>query len=129
MRRQQGFSFFAIAFFLALLGGIISLSLKIIPPYMDFLTISSATLETLKQPRTGLQTNDVIRQRIDKQMSINNLRLSDYQEDALTLSREDGEMYAEIDYTVLQPVFDSENFQVALSLHFNKTHEVDLGSE
>ncbi len=129
MRRQQGFSFFALAFFLALIGGAVTLALKIIPPYMDFLTFSGATLETLKQPRMGLQTNDVIRSRIDTQLSINNLHLRDFQEDALTLSREDGALSAVIDYNIVQPVFDSEEFQIALNLHFNKTHEVDIGGE
>lgn len=129
MRKQQGFSFFSLAFILAMIAGMVSLALKIIPPYMDFLTFSGATLETLKQPRIGMQTNDVIRKKIDTQMSINNLHLGDFGEDALHLARQDGVMVAEIDYTKEQMVFESENFQIALSLHFNKTHEVKLDSE
>lgn len=129
MRKQQGFSFFSIAFILAMIAGIISLALKIIPPYMDFLTFSGATLETLKQPRMGLQTNDVIRKKIDTQMSINNLHLNDFGPDALSLARQEGVMVAEIDYTKEQMVFESENFQIALNLHFNKIHEVTLDSD
>jgi len=129
MRKQQGFSFFSLAFILAMIAGMVSLALKIIPPYMDFLTFSGATLETLKQPRIGMQTNDVIRKKIDTQMSINNLHLGDFGEDALPLARQDGVMVAEIDYTKEQMVFESENFQIALSLHFNKTHEVKLDSD
>lgn len=129
MRKQQGFSFFSLAFLLAAIGVVVSLALKIFPPYMDFLTFSSATLETIKQPRMGMQTNDVIRKKIDTQMSINNLHLRDFEEDALHLARQDGVMVAEIDYTKEQMVFESENFQIALNLHFNKTHEVKLDSD
>lgn len=129
MRKQQGFSFFSLAFILAMIAAAVSIALKIIPPYMDFLTFSGATLETLKQPRMGMQTNDIIRKKIDTQMSINNIHLHDFDADALSLARQDGVMVAEIDYTKEEMVFESENFQIALSLHFNKTHEVKLDSE
>lgn len=129
MRKQQGFSFFSLAFILAMIAGVISIALKIIPPYMDFLTFSGATLETLKQPRMGMQTNDIIRKKIDTQMSINNLHLHDFDADALSLSRQEGVMVAEIDYAKEEMVFESENFQIALNLHFNKTHEVKLNSD
>lgn len=129
MRKQQGFSFFSLAFILAMVAAAVSIALKIIPPYMDFLTFSGATLETLKQPRMGMQTNDIIRKKIDTQMSINNIHLHDFDADALSLARQDGVMVAEIDYTKEEMVFESENFQIALSLHFNKTHEVKLDSE
>jgi hypothetical protein len=129
MRKQQGFSFFGLAFLLAIIGSIVSLAIKIVPTYLDFLTFSGATLEAIKQPRIGLQSNDVIRKKIDTQMSINNMHLRDYGDDALTITREDGRMTAEIDYTVVKPVFESESFQIALNLHFNKTHEVPLGRD
>lgn len=129
MRKQQGFSFFGLAFLLAIIASIVTIALKVIPPYIDFLTISGATLETIKQPRIGLQTNDIIMQRIDNQLSINNLHLSNYDKDAVVLSRGDGKLTAEIDYTLQEPVFTSDEFQIGLSLHFTKTHEVDLNSE
>ncbi|MFZ5723989.1 MAG: DUF4845 domain-containing protein [Pseudomonadota bacterium] len=129
MHRQQGFSFFSLAFLLALIAGVISLALKIIPPYMDFLTFSGATLETMKQPRIGLQSNDAIVDRVDKQLSINNLHLRNFGEEALTMTRLDGVLTAEIDYTKVEPVFESEDFQIALSLHFSKVHEVNLNTD
>lgn len=129
MRTQKGFSFFGLAFLLALIGGIISVALKIVPPYLDFLTISGATLETVKQPRIGLQTNAIILEKIDRQLSINNLHLRDLEKDAITLSREDGKLTADIDYTLNAPVFTSDDVEIGITMHFTKTHEVPLGSD
>lgn len=126
MRKQQGISFFGLAFLLAIIASIVSLGIKIIPPYIDFLTISGATLETIKQPRIGMQSNDIILEKIDRQMSINNLHLRDYEKDAIVITRKDSKLIAEIDYTLAEPVFKSDDFQIGLSLHFNKTQEAPL---
>ncbi len=126
MRKQKGISIFGLAFLLAILGGILSLALKIIPPYIDFLTISSATQDTIRQPRIGLQSDDDILAKIDRQMSINNLHLRDYEKDAIKLTRRDSKLVAEIDYTLSKPVFDSEEYDISLDLHFSKTLEAPL---
>ncbi|MFZ5757504.1 MAG: DUF4845 domain-containing protein [Pseudomonadota bacterium] len=130
MRYQKGMSFFGLAFLLAILGVIVSLAVKIVPPYLDFLTISGATLETIKQPRIALQSDEAILKKIDNQLSINNIKLKELTEEkAITLSREDGTLTADIDYTLQKPVFTSETFEISLNLHFINTLEADLGSE
>lgn len=126
MRKQQGISFFGLAFLLAIIASIVSLGIKIIPPYIDFLTISGATLETIKQPRIGMQSNDIILEKIDRQMSINNLHLRDYEKDAITITKKDSKLIADIDYTLSEPVFKSDEFDISLSLHFRKTQDAPL---
>lgn len=129
MNKQRGMSFFGLIFLIALIGSLVSLAIKIVPPYMDFVTVSGATLEIIKQPRMGLQNTDFILKKIDTQLSINNINLKDLQEDgkAITVTRDAGMLIAEIDYTLTRPVFTSSEVEISINLHFNKTHEVDLG--
>lgn len=124
MRQQRGFSFFGFIFLIAVIGAVVSITIKVLPPYIDFLTISEATLGVIEQPRMGLQRNDEILKKIDKQLSINNISLSELGRKAVVIEREQNLLIARIDYTLLKPVFESDEFQVALSMHFQKTHEV-----
>lgn len=131
MHKQRGMSFFGVIFLIAIIGSLVSLGIKIIPPYIDFLTVKSATLETITHPRMGLQTNETILKKIDTQLSINNIKLKELEEgvDPITVSREEGLLVAEIDYTVVKPVFTSEEVAISVNLHFVKTLEADLDGE
>lgn len=131
MQKQRGMSFFGVIFLIAIIGSLVSLGIKIIPPYIDFLTVKSATLETITHPRMGLQTNETILKKIDTQLSINNIKLKELEEgvDPITVSREEGLLVAEIDYTVVKPVFTSEEVAISVNLHFVKTLEADLDGE
>lgn len=131
MHKQRGMSFFGVLFLIALIGSLASLGIKIIPPYIDFLTVKGATLETITHPRMGLQSNETILKKIDTQLSINNIKLKELQEgvDPITVSREEGLLIAEIDYTVEKPVFTSEEVMISVNLHFVKTLEADLDGE
>lgn len=131
MHKQRGMSFFGVIFLIAIIGSLVSLGIKIIPPYIDFLTVKGATLETITHPRMGLQSNDAILKKINTQLSINNIKLKELQEgvDPITLSREEGLLIAEIDYTVEKPVFTSEEIVISVNLHFAKTLEADLDGE
>lgn len=131
MNKQRGMSFFGIIFLIAIIGSLVSLGIKIIPPYIDFLTVKGATLETITHPRMGLQNNDAILKKIDTQLSINNIKLKELQEgvDPITVSRDEGLLIAEIDYTVVKPVFTSEEVMISVNLHFVKTLEADLDGE
>jgi len=123
MKRQQGISFFGIIFLIAILSGVISIAIKVLPPYMDFLTICDATAGTLAQPRIAMQTYDQIKKKIDTNLSINNISLSDYDNDALTLRKEDGNVYADIEYTVVEPVFESQDVVIEITMNFSRTVE------
>lgn len=127
MRHQQGISFFGVLFLIAVLGGVLSIIVKVLPPWMDFRTINELTKSTIDEPRIGMQTNDKILDRIDKQLSINNISLKALGKDAITLSREDGMLFVTIDYLVEQPVFQSEDLTITLNMQFNRTHETSLG--
>lgn len=110
----------------AILGGIISIAIKVLPPWMDFLTVSEATHAVVSQPRMGLQRNEEILSRIDRQLSINNISLKSLGKDAVTLSREDGSLVATIDYLVEKPVFERDSITITINMQFYKTHEVSL---
>lgn len=120
---QRGFSIFGLMFVLAFLGAIISVGIKVLPPYMDFLTIADATKQTLEQPRMALQRDDKVMSKIANQLSINNISLNSLEDDAIVLRREDGIIYADIDYTVVAPVFQSEEVNVDMNMHFVRTVE------
>ena len=125
--RQKGFSFFGMILLVAMVGGILSVAIKVFPPWMDFRTISEATHSVISQPRAGLQRNDQILERIDRQLSINNIPLESLGKDAITLSREDGSLVATIDYMVEQPVFVRDSVTITINLQFYEAHEVSLG--
>jgi hypothetical protein len=129
MKKQHGFSIFGLVFMLAILSGVVSILIKVLPPYMDFITIADATQQTLEQPRISLQTQDNIRKKIATNLSINNIQLGAYGEDAIVLRREDGEMLADIDYTVEQPVFEGEEVQMVLHMHFARTVGASVSAE
>lgn len=125
--RQRGFSIFGALFLVAILAGIASIAIKIFPPWMDFRTISEATNSVISQPRMGLQRNDQILERIDRQLSINNIEIKSLGKDAITLSREDGSLVATIDYLVEKPVLERDSITININMQFYKTHEVALG--
>lgn len=123
MRRQQGISFFGVIFIIAIIGGIVSIAIKVVPPYLDYLSVSEVTRSVINQPRAALERNDQIMKKIENQLSINNIRLSDYDKDAIKLSRADGVLTADIDYYVEQPVFTSEEVEISINMHFVNSHE------
>ncbi len=123
MLKQQGFSFFGLIFLIAIIGGIISIAIKIVPPYLDFLSVSEVTRNMINQPRMGLQRNDEVMRRITNQLSINNIRLGELGKDAIKLSRADGVLTADIDYIVEKPVFQSEEMDININIHFATSHE------
>lgn len=127
MRQENGFSFFGVLFLIAILGGLVSVAIKVLPPWMDFMTISEATQNIIEQPRIGVQPNNKIMERIENQLSINNISLGSLGKDAITLSREDGTLVATIDYLVEQTVYQTEDVTININMQFNKTHEASLG--
>lgn len=127
--RQGGFSFFGVLFFLAILGGIVSIVVKILPPWIDFMAVSEATQSVLAQPRIGLQRQDEVLAKIDKQLSINNIEINSLGDKPITLSRDGGVLTATIDYSVEQPVFSNEEVTININMQFYKTHEVSLKDE
>jgi len=129
MKMQRGFSFFALIFFIAILSAVVSIALKILPPYMDFLTIADATKQTIEQPRVALLRQDVIMGKIDNQLSINNISLSEYEKDAISLRTEGGRLIADIDYSVQAPVFTSEEVEIVVDMHFVRTVEARATDE
>lgn len=123
MKRQHGISFFGIMFMIAVLSGVISIGIKVLPPYMDFITICDATAGTLAQPRIAMQTYDQIKKKIDTNLSINNISLNDYEDGALKLRKEDGNVYADIEYTVVEPVFEGSDVLIEITMNFSRTVE------
>lgn len=123
MRQQQGFSFFGIIFLIAILAGITMVAIRVVPPYLDFLTVSGATREAISQPRASLQNNETLMKKIANQLSINNIRLSELGKDAITLTRKDGTLTAEIDYYVEKQVFTGEDTEISITMHFMTSHE------
>lgn len=123
MRRQQGISFFGVIFLVAILGAVVSIAIKVVPPYLDYLSISEVTRTVINQPRAALERNDQLMKKIDNQLSINNIDLGDYDKDAITLSRVDGTLTADIDYYVEAPVFANEQVEISINMHFMNSHE------
>ena len=126
LKQQQGFSFFGLIFLIAIIGGIISIAIKIVPAYLDFLSVSEVTRDMINQPRMGLQRNDEVMRRIANQLSINNIRLGELGKDAVKLSRADGVLTADIDYIVEKPVFQSDEMDININIHFATSHEANL---
>ncbi len=124
MRQQNGMSFFGILFLVAIISGIVSIAIKVIPPWLDFLTVSSAVGSVLDQPRMGLQNTEDILKKVGNQLSINNIRIADLGKNAIVLVREEGRVRAVIDYIVEKPVFAGDDTQITIKMHFVKTHEV-----
>lgn len=129
MNVQRGFSIFGLVFFVCIIAVIASLAIKVIPPYMDFLTLADATKQTLEKPRMGLMMNDKILEKIYNQLSINNIRIDGIGKDAIQISRQDGALTAEIDYTIEQPIYQNEDVDMNLSMHFVRTVEVRANNE
>lgn len=126
LKQQQGFSFFGLIFLIAIIGGIVSIAIKIVPAYLDFLSVSEVTRNMINQPRMGLQRNDEVMRRIANQLSINNIRLSELGKDAIKLSRADGKLTADIDYIVEKPVFQSDEMDININMYFATSHEASL---
>ncbi len=126
LKQQQGFSFFGLILLIAIIGGIVSVAIKIVPAYLDFLSVSEVTRNMINQPRMGLQRNDEVMRRIANQLSINNIRLSELGKDAIKLSRADGMLTADIDYIVERPVFQSDEMDININMHFATSHEASL---
>lgn len=124
MRQQSGMSFFGVLFLVAIISGIVSIAIKIIPPWLDFLTVSSAVRSVLDQPRMGLQNTEDILKKVDTQLSINNIRIKDLGKNAVVVVREEGSVQVVIDYTVEKPVFAGDDTKITITMHFAKTHEV-----
>lgn len=125
MRQQQGFSFFGLIFLLAILSGVIMIAIRVVPPYLDFLAVSDATQGVINQPRLALQNNETVMKKIGNQLSINNIRIADLGKDAITLSRNQGKITADIDYYIEKPVFKSDETEISITMHFMKTHEAN----
>lgn len=124
MRQEKGLSFFGMLFLLAIVAGIVSMGIKIIPTYIDFMTISEATRSMLGQPRVGLMDSDNILKKIENQLSINNIRLRELGKDAIVIKRDDRGIEAVIDYVVEKPVFDGADMKIFLTMRFARTHEI-----
>lgn len=123
MKHQRGVSFFGIIFLIAILGVLVSVAIKTIPPWLDYLTVSDATKSILSQPRIDVQRNDEIIEAIKRQLSINNISLGDLGKDAITITREDGVVSAEINYVVENVLFESEEVTLSIAMAFYKVHE------
>lgn len=124
--RQGGFSFFGVLFLLTILGSVVSIAVKVVPPWIDYLAVSEAVQSVLTQPRVGLQRHDEILAKIDKQLSINNIDVGALGDNPISLMRDGGTLTATIDYAVEKPVFTSEEVTININLQFYKTHEVSL---
>lgn len=129
MKKQQGFSIFGLIFLIAVIGAVVSVAIKIVPHYLDFVTIADATRQTLEQPRTGLMRQEKIMEMISKQLSINNIRLSELGDNAIRVRREDGNLIADIAYTIIEPVYSNDEFTLELTMNFERSVESRASDE
>lgn len=120
--KQRGFSFFGVVLIIAVIAVFVSVGIKVIPAYLDFFSVTSVVHGIVNEPRVAVMRDSDIIERVRNQLSINNIRLSDLGRDAVTVSRDDGELTIYIDYYIEEPFYTGENSQVSISMHFEDSH-------
>ncbi len=118
MKPQQGISaigFLFVVFTIILIG---SLAIKIIPTYIDNITLSSV-LESVAEEHKGQKVVLAdIRASLRKKMSMNNI--SSVAAENITLEKNDGKTNILITYEVKKPLFTN----ISIVMHFEEMQEV-----
>jgi hypothetical protein len=74
-RRQQGIGFIGLSFVVIVLGAIILLGFKLLPAYLQFLTVKSALKEITHNPELRNAGAPEIRSAFDKRAMVNDIKV------------------------------------------------------
>lgn len=95
-------------------------AIRIIPAYMEYGTINTAINNTLQDNRLSLQSDNEIRQSLDRRLSVNNVSAVSSRD--VSISRESGMLHLGLSYEVREPLFGN----VDLVISFQKDYEKSI---
>ncbi|HNA28515.1 MAG TPA: DUF4845 domain-containing protein [Thiobacillaceae bacterium] len=75
MNHQRGFTLGSLFFLLALLGFAAYVAARVVPSYADYMIIRKVMRNIVETPDVQHMNDNQIRQRFDKEMSLNNVRV------------------------------------------------------
>jgi len=87
MPREKGFTLITLIFLLGLAVMVAMIAFKIVPAYMDYLTIKKSLENVLADPDVG-QGNEALRQSLDRRLGVNFIRDVDGRD--VVIDKEDG---------------------------------------
>lgn len=117
--QQRGVSLLWVISGLAVGVFLATFAVKVVPHYVDFLTISSALSSVLEESDAGDRDTSQIVNKLDKQLLVNNLRDFNVR-DAVKVNQEKGMTVVRLDYNVTENFFDNDFSDIRLVLHFHK---------
>ena len=101
--RQRGVSIFGIIVILALLGGFLSVGLKLMPIYLDHNVISGVAESLQESGRAAQMTQTEIRTEISNSLRVNNIR--DFELSSVTANTANNRTVINIAYEKRVPLF------------------------
>lgn len=118
-QRQKGVSMLKVILVVGALGCIAMFALKIVPAYMDYLTMTSVVDKYLESGSVTLKSVDDVERDLDKRFNINGLR--SVRPNDIKVSKNKGVMVVDIDYFVDREVYKNDYSTIGVSIHFEKT--------
>lgn len=116
-QRQRGMSTLSLLIGIALLGFVITCSLKMIPAYIDYWTLKGIFESVEADPSIKQATPKQIESMIEKRLTINSVRSFDQKENA-SIRQEDGETIIEFYYEVRESLFANVDVVMKFEHHF-----------
>ncbi|WP_369602794.1 DUF4845 domain-containing protein [Hahella sp. SMD15-11] len=96
--KQTGMSMWSLLFWMLIIASVITLTVKLVPIYIDHYAVRSAVQEVLKEKNLAELSEDEIMQRLEKRLQVNNIR--DFKDDYVTITIENGKVMIDLDYEV-----------------------------
>lgn len=116
-QRQRGMSTLSLLIGIALLGFVITCSLKMIPAYIDYWTLKGIFEEVEADPSIKQATPKQIVSMLDRRLTVNNIRNFD-QSEHVSIRQEEGEVFIEFYYEVRESLFANVDVVMKFEHHF-----------
>lgn len=94
-------------------------AIRIIPAYLEYSTINTAINNTLQDNRIIMQSDNEIRQAIDRRFSVNNVSAISSRD--LAISKDGGRLYIGLDYEVREPLFGNIDIVISFQKDYEKS--------
>ncbi|WP_245932464.1 DUF4845 domain-containing protein [Isoalcanivorax indicus] len=94
-------------------------AIRIIPAYLEYSTINTAINNTLQDSRIIMQSDNEIRQAIDRRFSVNNVTAVSSRD--LAISKDGGRLHIGLDYEVREPLFGNIDLVIAFQKDYEKS--------
>lgn len=116
MKNQKGASGLTILVILFLAASILTVAMKIVPMYLDNMTIAKVLEDIGKQSDIAELSDDDIMSAFDKRLTINNVRNFDSKN--IVIKREEGMLTIDVNYENRDNIFKNIDAIVSFKNHF-----------